>query len=246
MLMEQTFADLRSFNLKGMVESLSRQLEQPKSYDLSFEERLSLLVDAEKLYRKDKKLEKLLQLAKLRHKACMEDIDYAPSRGIKKEQMATLHSCQWIKDSLNVLITGATGTGKSWIGCALGQQACRQGLSVLYMRFSLLLEKIRLSRVEGTYTKFLKTLSKIELLILDDWLLEAIDPKDRHSLLEIVEDRYERGALLMTTQIPIQNWHEMIGDPTLADAILDRILNKSIKLELKGESMRKTKKEGAS
>ncbi len=246
MLIEQTFEDLRAFNLKGMVEALSRQLEQPKSYDLSFEERFSLLVDAEKIYRKDKRLEKLLQLAKLRHKACMEDIDYAPSRGIKKEQMATLHSCQWIKDSLNVLITGATGTGKSWIGCALGQQACRQGLSVLYMRFSLLLEKIRLSRVEGTYTKLLKALSKIELLILDDWLLEPVDPKDRHSLLEIVEDRYERGALLMTTQIPIQNWHEMIGDPTLADAILDRILNKSIKLELKGESMRKTKKESAS
>ena len=246
MLIQDTLEDLKAFNLKGMAESLSRQLEQPKSYDLPFEERLSLLVDAEKIYRKDKRLEKLLQLAKLRHKACVEDIDYSPSRSIQKETIAPLLSCQWIKESLNVLITGATGTGKSWMGCALGQQACRQGLSVLYMRFSLLLEKIRLSRVEGTYSKFLKSLSKIDLLILDDWLLEAIETKDRHSILEIVEDRYERGSLLITTQVPIQNWHQMIGDPTLADAILDRILNKSIKLELKGESMRKTKKQSAS
>lgn len=246
MLIQHTLEDLKAFNLKGMAESLSRQLEQPKSYDLPFEERLSLLVDAEKIYRKDKRLEKLLQLAKLRHKACVEDIDYSPSRSIQKETIAPLLSCQWIKESLNVLITGATGTGKSWMGCALGQQACRQGLSVLYMRFSLLLEKIRLSRVEGTYSKFLKSLSKIDLLILDDWLLEAIETKDRHSILEIVEDRYERGSLLITTQVPIQNWHQMIGDPTLADAILDRILNKSIKLELKGESMRKTKKQSAS
>ena len=246
MLIQDTLEDLKAFNLKGMAESLSRQLEQPKSYDLPFEERLSLLVDAEKIYRKDKRLEKLLQLAKLRHKACVEDIDYSPSRSIQKETIAPLLSCQWIKESLNVLITGATGTGKSWMGCALGQQACRQGLSVLYMRFSLLLEKIRLSRVEGTYSKFLKSLSKIDLLILDDWLLEAIETKDRHSILEIVEDRYERGSLLITTQVPIQNWHQMIGNPTLADAILDRILNKSIKLELKGESMRKTKKQSAS
>jgi len=246
MLMEQTFEDLRAFNLKGMVEALSRQLEQPKSYELSFEERLSFLVDAEKIYRTDKRLQKLLQLARLRHKACVEDIDYSPGRCITKEQIAPLLSCQWIKDSLNVLITGATGTGKSWVGCALGQQACRQGISVLYMRFSLLLEKIRLSRVEGTYIKFLKSLSKVDLLILDDWLLEPIEPKDQHSLLEIVEDRYENNALLITTQIPIQNWHAMIGDPTLADAILDRILSKSIKLELKGESMRKTKKGDAS
>jgi len=177
MLIQHTLEDLKAFNLKGMAESLSRQLEQPKSYDLPFEERLSLLVDAEKIYRKYKRLEKLLQLAKLRHKACVEDIDYSPSRSIQKETIAQLLSCHWIKESLNVLITGATGTGKSWMGCALGQQACRQGLSVLYMRFSLLLEKIRLSRVEGTYSKFLKSLSKIDLLILDDWLLEAIETK---------------------------------------------------------------------
>ena len=246
MLMEQTLQDLRDFKLTGMANALTNQLEQPKSYDLSFEERLSLLVEAEKIYRKDKRLERFLKGAKLRHNACVEDIDYSPTRGLKKEQMASLISCQWIRDSFNMILTGPTGTGKSWLGCAFGQQACRQGLSVLYIRFSLLLEKIKLSRVDGTYAKLLKNLLKTDLLIIDDWLLEPLEAKERHSILEIMEDRYERKALLITSQVPTQNWHEMIQDPTLADAILDRILSKSIKIELKGESMRKVKKYGAS
>ena len=155
-------------------------------------------------------------------------------------------SCHWIKEAFNLLLTGPTGTGKSWLGCALGQQACRKGLSVLYIRFPLLLEKLRLSRVDGTYTKLLKSFLKTDLLIIDDWLIEPLETKDRHNVLEIMEDRYDRKALLITTQMPIQNWHEMIGAPTLADAILDRILSKSIKLELKGESLRKAKKITAS
>ena len=246
MLMEQTLQDLRAFKLTGMANALTNQLEQPKSYDLSFEERLSLLVEAEKIDRKDKRLERLMKAAKLRHNACIEDIDYSLTRGIKKEQISSLFSCQWIRESFNLLITGSTGTGKSWLGCAFGQQACRQGLSVLYIRFSLLLEKIRLSRVDGTYAKLLKNLLKTDLLIIDDWLLEPLEAKDRHSILEIMEDRYERKALLITSQMPTQNWHEMIQEPTLADAILDRILSKSIKIELKGESMRKVKKYSAS
>ena len=155
MLMEQTLQDLRAFKLTGMANALTNQLEQPKSYDLSFEERLSLLVEAEKIDRKDKRLERLMKAGKLRHNACIEDIDYSLTRGIKKEQISSLFSCQWIRESFNLLITGSTGTGKSWLGCAFGQQACRQGLSVLYIRFSLLLEKIRLSRVDGTYAKLL-------------------------------------------------------------------------------------------
>lgn len=222
------------------------QLEQPNSYNLSFEERLSLLVEAEKIYPKDKKLERLLRAAKLRHNACVEDIDYCPKRGLKKEQIASLLSCQWIKDSFNLLLIGPTGTGKSWLSCALGQQACRQGLAVLYIRFPLLLEKIKLSRVDGTYTKLLKSFSKIDLLIIDDWLLEPLETKDRLSLLEIMEERYDRKALILTSQMPIQNWHEIIQDPTLADAILDRLLSKSIKFSLKGDSMRKIKNYDAS
>ena len=244
-LLEQTLQDLRTFKLTGMAEALSQQLALPKSYDLSFEERLSFLVEAEKIYRKDKRLERLLKGSKLRHNACGEDIDYAPTRGFKKEKMAELLTCQWIKECFNLIITGPTGTGKSWLGCALGQQACRQGLSVFYIRYSLLLEKIRMSRADGTYMKFLKSLLKIDLLIIDDWLLESPEEKDRHSLLEIVEDRYDRKALMLTTQMPVSKWHEMFGSPTLADAILDRVLSQSIKLELIGESLRKSKKRGA-
>lgn len=246
MLIEQTVQILQELKLMGMVQALSQQMEQPKSYDLSFEERLSLMVDEEKIYRKNKKLERLLKSAKFRHEACLEDIDYTPKRGLKREQISSLLNCRWVKEFFNLFITGPTGTGKSWLACAFGQQACRQGLSVHYIRFSSLLEKLKLSRVDGTYSKFLKSLLKIDLLIIDDWLLEPLEMKNRHSILEIVEDRYERKSLLITTQVPIKNWHEMIGDPTLGDAILDRILSKSIKLELKGESMRKNKKYTAS
>lgn len=241
MLIEQTIDILRSFKLTGMVQALKEQLEQPKAYELSFEERLSFIVDAERVYRKDKRLQRLLKEAKLRHDAVAENIDYSPTRGIQKSEMANLLTGQWIKESLNLLMTGATGTGKSWIACALGHQACRQGYCVLYMRFPLLLERIRVSRVDGSYPKLLKQLSKVSLLILDDWMLEPLEAKERHSLLEIIEDRYERGSLILTTQMPVQNWHELIGDPTIADAILDRILNKSLMLELKGDSMRKLK-----
>ena len=246
MLLEQTLQTLRQLKLSGMATALANQLEQPKSYDLAFEERLSLLIDAERIYRKDKRLERLLKAAKLRYNACVEDIDYASTRGLEKEKIAALLSCQWIEKSFNIVITGPTGTGKSWLGCALGQQACRKGFSVLYLRFSALLEKMRLSRADGTYTKFLGTLAKADLLILDDWLLESLESKDRHGILEVMEDRFDRKALLLTTQIPRTSWHEKIDDPTLADAILDRILSQSIGFKLEGDSLRKVKKNRAS
>lgn len=243
MLIEQTLQTLRSFKLTGFAEALSQQMAQPKTFDLSFEERLSFLVDAEKTHRQNKTLEKLLKNAKLRYNACPEDIDYDSARGLKKEQMASLLTGHWLNDSCNVLITGLTGTGKSWLGCALGHQACRLGHPVLYFRFSRLLDKLRMSRVDGTYTKFLRSLLKIKLLIIDDWLLEPLDKKDKYGLLDIFEDRYEKTSTLITTQLPVEKWHELIGDPTLADAILDRLLSKSFKLDLKGESMRKLKKD---
>lgn len=239
MLMEQTIESLKTLKLAGMVKGLRNQLAQPKSYDLSFEERLSLLVDEEELDRKNKKLERLLKEAKLRHEACIEDIDYSPQRGLKRDQISSFLNCQWITEAFNILITGSTGTGKSWLACAIGRQACRQGLSVLYIRFTKLLDKIKLARVDGTYSKLLKSLLKVDLLIFDDWLLEHLDRNYRHEILEIIEDRHGIKSTLFTSQIPIQNWHEMIGDPTIADAILDRLISKSIKLELKGESMRK-------
>lgn len=247
MLIEQTMENLRALKLTGMAKALANQIAQPKSYDLSFEERLSLLVDEEHLERKNKRLERLLKEAKLRHDACIEDVDYAPQRGINKSQISSLLNCQWLKEGFNILITGSTGTGKSWLACALGQQACRQGLSVLYIRFTKLLEKIKLARVDGSYTKLLKNLSKVDLLILDDWLLEHLDRNYRHDILEIIEDRHGLKSIILTSQVPIQSWHEMVGDAGVADAILDRLLSKSIKLELKGESMRqKAKKYDAS
>lgn len=242
MLIEQTLSTLGDLKLTGMKMALERQLEQPKTHQLSFEERLGLLVDYEKTYRQDRKIERLIKAANLRQQACVEDIDYTSARGIKREEVSSFISCKWIKEAFNLMITGPTGTGKSWLACALGQQACRMGLSVLYTRLSRLLEELRLAHVDGSYAKILARLLKVDLLILDDWGLERLTQDQRRDILEIIEDQHHVKSLLITSQLPTQKWHEMIADPTIADAILDRLLNKNFKLELKGESMRKTQK----
>lgn len=242
MLIEQTLSTLAELKLAGMKTALERQLEQPKTHQLSFEERLGLLVDYEKTYRQDRKVGRLIKVANLRQQACIEDIDYTAARGIKREEMSSFASCKWVKEAFNLLATGPTGTGKSWLACALGRQACRMGYSVLYTRLSRLLEELRLARVDGSYAKILARLSKIDLLILDDWGLERLTQDQRRDTLEIIEDRHHVKSLLVTSQLPISKWHEMIADPTIADAILDRLLSKCFKLELKGESMRKSQK----
>jgi DNA replication protein DnaC len=242
MIIEQTLSTLAELKLAGMKTALERQLEQPKTHQLSFEERLGLLVDYEKTYRQDRKVGRLIKVANLRQQACIEDIDYTTTRGIKREEMGSFASCKWVKEAFNLMVTGPTGTGKSWLACALGRQACRMGYSVLYARLSRLLEELRLARLDGSYAKILARLSKIDLLILDDWGLERLTQDQRRDTLEIVEDRHHVKSLLITSQLPIQKWHEMIGDPTIADAILDRLLSKNFKLELKGESMRKNQK----
>lgn len=239
MLIEQTLTTLGDLKLTGMKTALERQLEQPKTHQLAFEERLGLLVDHEKTYRQDRKIERLLKAANLRQQACIEDIDYGPNRGIRREEISSFMSCKWVKEAFNLMITGSTGTGKSWFACALGRQACRMGLSVLYVRLSRLLEELRLSRIDGSYAKNLARLSKVDLLIIDDWGLERPTQEQRKDILEIVEDRHQAKSLLVTSQLPIQKWHEIIADPTIADAILDRLLERSFKLELRGESMRK-------
>ena len=239
MLIEQTLSALGELKLTGMKLALERQLEQPKTHQLAFEERLGLLVDYEKTYRQDRKIERLLKAANLRQQACMEDIDYESNRGIRREEISSLMSCKWVKEAFNLMITGPTGTGKSWVACALGRQVCRMGLSVTYIRLSRLLEELRLSRVDGTYAKILVRLLKVDLLIIDDWGLERPTQEQRKDILEVVEDRHQAKSLLITSQLPTQKWHEMIAEPTIADAILDRLLEKSFKLELKGESMRK-------
>lgn len=242
MLLEQTLKHLSELKLAGMRMALQQQMEQPKTHQLSFEERIGLIVDYEKTYRYNRKIERLIKAANLRQQACIEDIHYTSTRGLKKEDISSLASCTWVRESFNLTITGPTGTGKSWIACALAHQVCRQGLSVLYTRLSRLLEQLRLARVDGSYAKTMARLLKIDLLIIDDWGLERLSQEQRRDILEIIEDRHRLKSLMMTSQLPTQVWHEMIADPTIADAIMDRLMEKSYKLDLKGESMRKRQK----
>lgn len=242
MLIQQTLQHLRELKLIGMADALKEQQKQPALHALSFEERLGLLVDLEITDRSNRRLSNLLRQAKLRQHACVEDIDYQHPRGLIKNKMALLISCDFIHQHHNILITGPTGCGKSWLACALGQQACRQGLRVRYWRAPRLLEELRIAHADGSYSKLLSQLAKMDLLILDDFGLEALQATDRKDLLEIIEDRHKLKSTLITSQLAVKHWHEHIGEPTIADAILDRLMNHAYKIELKGESMRKAEK----
>lgn len=242
MLTQQTLETLYRLRLTGMAEAFEQQLSQPSTHDLSFEERFSLLVDREATYRESKRLQRLLKRARLRQpQACVEDIDYRHPRGLEKRQVASLVTCDWVRAHQNLRITGPTGCGKTWLACAFGTQACRQGLSVLYVRLSRLLEELRLAHGDGSFTRRLSGISRRDLLILDDWGLKPLAQQERHDLLEIMEDRHGNRSTLVTSQLPIEKWHEYLGDPTLADAIMDRLVHNAYKLPLRGESMRKTK-----
>lgn len=239
MLIEPTLNTLRALRLTGMAQALADQYAQPDIQALSFEERLSLAVDREVTHRANLRLAGLLRRAHLRQQACIEDIDFRHPRGLERSQMASLATGDFIRQHHNLMITGPTGCGKSWLACALGQQACRLGLSVRYWRASRLIESLRIARADGSYSKILAHLAKIDLLILDDFALEPLQQNDRQDLLEIVEDRHLLKSMLMTSQLPTKHWHDYIGVPTLADAILDRLLHNTHHLSLTGESMRK-------
>ena len=244
MLTNPTIETLKTLKLYGMLEALEEQQQTPAVQTLTFEERCALLVDRERLYRENQRRTRLLRGARLKvAEASIEDINYKAARGLDKRQIAQLATGDWIRRTQNLLITGATGSGKTWIACALAQQTCRQGASVLYWRVPRLIEELRIAHGDGSYLKFLKTLSKAALIVLDDWGLSALSTQDRADLLEILDDRVNVGSTLIASQLPVDNWHAYLGEPTLADAILDRIVHHSHRIELKipGESMRRVR-----
>ena len=239
MLNEQTLTTLNALKLFGMAQGFTERLSNPKHADLSHAEFLGLLVQDEKTYRENLRLKRLLQSAKLRQQAAIEDIEYKHPRGLNKQVMLELSSTQWISYHRNVLLTGPTGVGKSYIACALGNLAARAGYTVLYLRATRLFESLSQARGDGSHLKTLNRLAKVQLLILDDLLLTPMSDPERKDLLEIVEDRYGSAATVITSQCPTKHWHQHIGDPTLADAVCDRLLHNCYKVELKGESIRK-------
>jgi len=241
MLIQQTREHLYTLRLTGMLQALEEQLGQPAMAELSFEERLGMLVDREILYRENRRLERLLRGAKLRVGACIEDIDYRHARGLEKSRMASLVALDWVRQSLNLCLTGPTGCGKTWLACAVGNEACRRGFSVRYLRLPRLFEMLRIAHGDGSYTKLMNQLLKTDLLILDDWGIQKISAAQRNDLMEVIEDRHGRRSTLIASQLPIEHWHEYIGEATIADAVLDRLLHGAHRLNLTGDSMRKTK-----
>lgn len=241
MLLHPTLEKLHTLRFTGMATALQEQMEMDIDGTLGFEERLGLLLDREQAVRETRKMQTRLRKAKLRQDASVEDIDFRHPRKLDKSLVVRLADCLWIKDHTNLIITGPTGVGKSYLACAFAQKACREGYSALYFRMSKLFEDLALAKGDGRYLKLLTAYAKTDLLVLDDYGLTTLNQEQRHDLLEILEDRHNLKATLVTSQLPVKHWHEQIGDPTLADAILDRLVHTAHKIELDGESMRKKK-----
>jgi DNA replication protein DnaC len=240
MLREPTTEKLKAMRLDAMATAWSEQQGKPDIAGLSFDERFGMLVDAEWLHRETKRLNTALREAKLKlSSACLEDIEYSPKREIDRAQIRQLAACRWVAEHHNVLITGATGTGKTYIGCAFAQQACRKGYRAIYRRASRLFSELALARADGSYPRLLAKLARADVLVLDDWAMAPITDSERRDLLEVLEDRYGTRSTIVTSQLPPKRWHEHIAEPTHADAICDRLIHNAHRLVLKGPSKRK-------
>lgn len=240
MLTQQTIQQLRALRLEGMARALEEQLTQPPAAELSFEDRVAMLVQREIDWRDTKRVKRILTNAHLKFPgACIEDLDTRATRTLDRRQILSLAGCEWVRAGQTVIATGRTGLGKTWIACALANQAARQGFSVLYTRFARLLEELRIAHGDGTFPRRLAAIAKIDMLLIDDWAIAPISQTERTDLLELLDDRTTGKATLIATQLPVDKWHAYFNDPTLADAILDRVVHNSHRIKLDGDSLRK-------
>ena len=239
MLAHPTLDQLNALGLTGIAKGFKELEHKAEARGLDHAEWLALLLEYELTLRRQKQFETRARVARLRHAASVEDVDYQSPRGLARALFLKLAACDWIAERRNLLVTGASGLGKSWLACALGHKACRENISVLYARVPRLFADLAIAHGEARYARLLRSLARVKLLILDDWGPEALNPDQARDLLEIVEDRYDRGSLIITSQVPVDRWHDLIGVPSLADAVLDRVVHNAYRIELAGESLRK-------
>lgn len=240
MLIEQTVDKMNAMKLAGMAEALKQQLGSAQHARLSFDERIGLLVDREWEAREQRKLKTRLRSAKLRYSAALEDVDFKHPRGLDRQQVLSLGNCGFIQDSHNLVITGPTGIGKSYLACAFAERACRRGYKAAYVRMPRLLQQLAVARGDGSYERILDRLTRVHLLAIDDWLLAPLRDPERRDLVEVIEDRSERASTLIASQLRSKDWHASIGDPNLADSICDRLLHNAHRIDLRGPTMRRT------
>lgn len=239
MLNQPTLEKLQTMKLHGMADAFRTQLETADTSQLSFEERFAMLVDQQWLWKENRALARRLRSAKLKERGVIEDIDYQHPRGLDRKLIRTLASSEWVRQHQNVLLIGPTGIGKTWLGCALAQKACRDGFTILHKRSSELFRDLAVAHVDGSFGRLLTKLARIDILVLDDFAMAPLKDSERRDFLELCDDRYQRRSVILTSQLPLAHWHEQIGDPTLADSILDRLVHNAYRIELNGESMRK-------